>query len=74
MTSTKKKREAKSAERLAYGVSEAARMLGLSRWTIDRMLKSGKLTGARVGGRVLVPADALRDLLEKGKAEFVNSV
>lgn len=47
-------------ERLAYHVAEVAVALGLSRAQTYVMVGSGEIPSVRLGGRILVPADALR--------------
>jgi excisionase family DNA binding protein len=50
-------------ERRALSIGEAARTCGLSRSTLYRLLKSGKLTTVKVGARRLVPVHAIDALL-----------
>jgi excisionase family DNA binding protein len=49
-------------KRLAYSVSELARLLGTHRVTIWRMISRGELKTTRVGGRHLIPTTELRRL------------
>jgi excisionase family DNA binding protein len=48
---------------LAYRVNDAAKVAGLSRSSLYVLIGEGKLRSVLVGGRRLIPADALRDLL-----------
>jgi excisionase family DNA binding protein len=48
---------------LAYRVNDAAKVAGLSRSSLYSLMGEGKLRSVLVGGRRLIPADALRDLL-----------
>jgi excisionase family DNA binding protein len=48
---------------LAYRVNDAARVSGLSRSTINKLISAGKLRSIMVAGRRLIPTDALRALL-----------
>jgi len=48
---------------LAYRVNDAAKVAGLSRSSLYCLMGDGKLRSVLVGGRRLIPADALRDLL-----------
>ena len=48
---------------LAYRVNDAARVSGLSRSTINKLISAGKLPSIMVAGRRLIPTDALRALL-----------
>ena len=53
--------------RLAFRVNEAARVSGLSRSTLYKLMKpGGPLRSTRVGGRRLIPADALHALFSEG--------
>ncbi len=57
-------------ERLAYGVAEAARAIGVSYKVLYDLIKSGRLRAARVGRRIIIPRSALEELLgEKREAE-----
>lgn len=49
--------------RLAYTLSEAAVVTGLSVSSLRRRAAEGALRLIRVGGRTLVPADSLRRLV-----------
>ena len=49
-------------ERL-YSVDEAADLLCLSHWTIWGWLKSGKLRGAKVGGRRVIRESELQRVI-----------
>lgn len=52
------------AGRPAYTLDEAAQLLGVSRATIGRLVRAGKLRVARIGQRtVRVTDEALRDFL-----------
>jgi excisionase family DNA binding protein len=52
-------------ERLAFSVPEVARALGASVASVWRWVRCGELPATKVGGRVLVPRDALRRRLEE---------
>jgi excisionase family DNA binding protein len=45
----------------AYSLTEAAKRLGLSRWTLQRAIKDGKLAAHRSGGAVIIFAPDLLD-------------
>ena len=47
------------AERLTYTVTEAARLLGVSRNTAYEAVRRGDIRAVNLGRRVLVPRDAL---------------
>ncbi|GGG34042.1 hypothetical protein GCM10010964_22480 [Caldovatus sediminis] len=53
---------------LAYRVRAAERVSGLSRATLYRLARAGKLRLVRVGRATLIPAEALRALLDGGDA------
>jgi excisionase family DNA binding protein len=49
---------------LAYRVNDAAKVSGLSRSSIYNLIAAKKLRSIVVAGRRLIPADALRQLLQ----------
>ena len=53
-------------EPLAVSVEEAAKLLGLSPWTIRAYERKGIIKATRVGTRVLVPTAELHRLLQEG--------
>ena len=53
----------RTGERMAFRPSEVARALGLSERTIRSMLARGELRHVRIGRRVLISADTVRELL-----------
>jgi excisionase family DNA binding protein len=55
-------------ERRALSIRETAHTCGLSRATLYRLLKDGKLTTIKIGARRLVPVGAI-DAFLKGGAE-----
>jgi excisionase family DNA binding protein len=57
---------AEKYERLAYGRREAAAALGISTRSIDYHIEKGTLRAKRLGGRVLIPAQELKRLVEVG--------
>jgi excisionase family DNA binding protein len=50
---------------LAVSVGRAAELLGLSRTTVWGFVRSGNLTSARLGRRVLVPVSSIEKLLRE---------
>ncbi len=48
------------SEKLAYGIKEAASALGVSKTTIWRAMKEGKLSSVKVGNRTLIKTEALQ--------------
>jgi excisionase family DNA binding protein len=55
--------------RIALSIREASRKTGLSRATLYRCLKDGRLTSIKVGARRLIRPDALDALLSGGAAK-----
>jgi excisionase family DNA binding protein len=50
-------------ERRAFHVKEAAKVYGWSRSTLYKLMKAGTLRTVKVGGRRLIPRDALEALI-----------
>lgn len=50
--------------RLAYTIAEAVRVSGIGRTKIYEAISDGRLDARKFGGRTLIPADALRGLLD----------
>ncbi len=55
-------------EPIAYSIEDACRASSLGRTNIYRLIKEGKLTVKKIGGRTLVPADSLRRLINEAPA------
>ena len=53
------------SEKLTLTVTEASRVLGISRGLVYSMVKTGELPSIRFGKRVLIPRRALEKLLEE---------
>jgi len=49
---------------LALSLKDAAKAVGVSTWTLTRMVKRGELLTRRAGRRVLFPMEALKKWLE----------
>ena len=49
---------------LAYRINDAVRISGLSRSSLYALIAEQKLKSIKVGGRRLIPVDALRGLLQ----------
>lgn len=54
-----------TAERLAYSVEEAAALLGIGKNLCYQGCRRGDIPSMRIGGRIVIPADALKSLLRK---------
>jgi len=63
--------EKQSAEPLAYGVKDAARILGISRTMLYGEIKAGRMRAVKVGRRTLIRhLDAEAWLAEKARGDF----
>ncbi len=51
-----------------YTMQGVARLLGVHRVTIWRLVREGKLKGARVGREVYIPESGVKALLARGEA------
>lgn len=49
--------------RLGYSIKEACMVSSLGRTTLYKHIANGKLKANRVGGRTIIPADALHALI-----------
>ena len=54
---------------IAFRVTDAIRMSGIGRTKLYELIGSGELKSVRIGGRRLILADSLRQLLEGGANE-----
>jgi len=50
----------------AVGINEAARLLSISPWTLRAYVAQRKITCVRIGKRVLIPTEAIDQLVRKG--------
>ena len=50
-------------QKLAYSIREACQASSLGRTTIYSLIGQGRLQAVRVGGRTVIPAESLRNLL-----------
>ncbi len=50
--------------KIAYSIREACQVSSLGRTTIYNHIAAGRLRATRVGGRTIIPADALHALIE----------
>lgn len=55
--------EAKNTPKLAYSIKEACAATSLGRTTIYDHIAAGRLKVVRVGGRALIPAQSLLNLI-----------
>lgn len=54
-------------DRLALGIREAAKSLGISRSKLYEAVRDKRLRVVRFGRRVLIPLDALKAFLDRGR-------
>ncbi|HAS09172.1 MAG TPA: excisionase [Acidimicrobiaceae bacterium] len=54
-----------SSDRLTYTVDEAADRLGISRSLAYELVRLGELPCIRLGRRILIPRQAVHDLVEE---------
>jgi excisionase family DNA binding protein len=55
-----------ASEKRALRINEASSLYGISRSTIYKIMAAGTLRTVKIGGRRLIPRDALEDLLNGG--------
>ena len=58
-------KEAKLADKAYFSVKEFKDRLGVSSNLIYEQLRKGALPSVRLGGRILIPADALQQMMER---------
>lgn len=56
-------------EQLMYRPAEAARMLGVGRTIVFRLIKTGRLRSVKLGGNRFISADALRAFVRELEQE-----
>lgn len=54
-------------DRIAYDLKEAAGVVGLSHWTLRKLIAAGRLPTVRINRKVLIEPAALRALVERGR-------
>lgn len=62
-----RERSCEMNDRLSMGLFEAAKMLGLSHWTLRQWIRQGRLKAVRLGKRVMVEPNELQRLVEEGR-------
>ena len=50
------------------GVNEAAKLLGLSPWTVRKLISNQRLCTVRINRRVLLQPEELRRIIEEGRS------
>jgi excisionase family DNA binding protein len=67
------RKRTENTERIGVSIQEAAKMFGISRPHFYPLVKEGKIRTIKIGRRVLVSVQSLRDFVD-GKKEPCNSV
>ena len=63
----------RSVEKLLYSRRDTAEALSLSIRSIDYLITTGRLTARRVGGKILIPASAVRCFAREDHPDSVRS-
>jgi hypothetical protein len=63
----------RSVEKLLYSRRDTAEALSLSIRSIDYLITTGRLTARRVGGKILIPASAVRRFAREDHPDSVRS-
>ena len=63
----------RSVEKLLYSRRDTAEALSLSIRSIDYLITTGRLTARRVGGKILIPASAVRRFAREDHPDLVRS-
>ncbi len=63
----------RSVEKLLYSRRDTAEALSLSIRSIDYLVTTGRLTARRVGGKILIPASAVRRFAREDHPDSVRS-
>src|ERR1035438_3452949 len=61
-------------EKLLYSRRDTAEALCLSIRSVDYLITTGRLSTRRIGGKILIPATAVRRFAREDHPEFVRSV
>ncbi|MDR0328280.1 MAG: helix-turn-helix domain-containing protein [Planctomycetaceae bacterium] len=67
-----KKERKTEPERIGYSIKETTESLGISRETVDSLIREGKIRAIKIGKRVIVSVQSLRDFVD-GKKEPCDS-
>jgi excisionase family DNA binding protein len=63
----------RSVEKLLYSRRDTAETLSLSIRSVDYLITSGRLPARRVGGKILIPASAVRRFAREDHPDSVRS-
>ena len=61
-------------ERISYSVQEASDAIGISSRTLHDFIKDGSIAHFRMGTRVFIPTDALRQFIERRTQQNLPTV
>ena len=53
-------------EPLTVGINEAAKLLGISPWTLRNYERRKLIKAVRVGSRVLIPTEEMKRIVQEG--------
>ena len=62
-----------SVEKLLYSRRDTAEALCLSIRSVDYLITTGRLSTRRIGGKILIPATAVRRFAKEDHPEFVRA-
>jgi excisionase family DNA binding protein len=57
--------QSSQGERRAFGLDDAAKLLSVSKFTLMRRIREGKIRAVRVGRRVLLSSDTIQQILQE---------
>ena len=60
-------------DRFAVSIEEAARLLSVSRFTVRRQVRAGRLRAVRVGRRVVILVASLQEFVQHGQPSQVGA-
>jgi hypothetical protein len=63
----------RSVDKLLFSRRDTAEALSLSIRSIDYLITTGRLSARRVGGKILIPASAVRRFAREDHPDFVRS-
>ena len=61
-------------ERIAVGIEEAAKLVGLSKFTIRAYVRDGRVIATRCGRRIIIPIASLERLVREGVPKRADRV
>lgn len=64
-----KQNESETDDQMMLSVRETCKRLGVSKWTIYRLMEAGKLASVKIGSRRLVPQRAMMEFIRQLEEE-----